>query len=177
MTRPWIALLCAALLAAPAAASDDLNQQLAEAARTFATGSGADRDVLLAKQLDRSKLDFGVDSLLAVDRWLAALRESGMDPTADDKAGDETMIRAGAYVGEVIRRCSRRAYTWQRHADFLEKQPSLRTVLPYTFGTQFLLAAEQGMTMPINKVVRFLDEGPQNSLHFYAKAECVADRD
>jgi len=32
------------------------------------------------------------------------------------------------------------------------------------------------MTLPLNKVIRFLEEGPENDLQFYAAAECKLDR-
>lgn len=46
-------------------------------------------------------------------------------------------------------------------------------MIPHTFGMQFLLVSRSGaMTMPINKVVRALEEGPENDLKFYASTEC-----
>lgn len=157
----------------PTMANDDmLNEQMEEVASFFAGRVRGDHDVLLAQQLDRSKLDFSLESLRAVDEWLSALREAGAD--SNDPQAAETVIWAGAYVGEVIRGCANRPYTWKRYEDYMASQPvSVRNLIPYAFGTQFVLTSGgRGVTLPINKVGRFLEEGPENSLYFYAAGEC-----
>ena len=158
-------------LAGTATAGNILNEQMSEVAAFYAGRIKGDHDVLLVKQLDRTKLDLTVGSLHAVDSWLGQLRDAGV--RADNELAGESVIWAGAYVGEVLRRCAKRDYAWMHYDEYMAgQQDSLRTVFPMTFSTQFLLVSGKGFTLPINKVVRYLEEGPENSVHFYVAAEC-----
>jgi len=149
-----------------------LDQQMAEVAAFFSGTFQGSRDVLFAERLERSKLDLSLDSLSSVDNWLDVLYQAKVDPNSEEAS--ESIIWAGAYVGEVIRANAKRSYTWMRYEDFMVTQPNnVRAMFPYSFGSQFLLVrGSGGMTLPINKVGRFLDEGPENNVHFYASAEC-----
>ena len=155
--------------------SDLLDEQMAEVADFFAGRHVGQRDVLLADRLDRARLDFSVASLHAVDGWLGHLRAAGVDANTAEAA--ESMMWAGAYLGEVIRMCAKRRYRWMRYADFMTTQPAdVRRMFPKAFGTQFILASERmAFTLPVNKVGRWLEEGPENNLHFYASAECARE--
>lgn len=148
----------------------ELDAQMAEVADFFTGRFAGETDVVCRGALDRSALDYSLPSLRAVNRWLVAL---SAELAGNDDLPGETVMWAGAYVGEVIRRSADQPYHWVRWVDYMATQAEgLRSVLPETFGTQFLLVADDGaMTMPINKVCRFLDEGPENDLHFYAAAE------
>jgi hypothetical protein len=146
-----------------------LDEQMTELADLFAGRLAADTDVLAADELDRGKLDFSLESLKVVDAWLAGLHEGGVDPNTEEAA--ETIIWTGAYVGEVIRRNPKQPYRWQRYEDYIADKPeNIRRAIPHTFGTQLVLVNDSGMTLPINKVCRWLAEGPEHSLHFYAAA-------
>lgn len=156
----------------PPAVQSELDAQMKEVAEFFSGKIRGDHDVLFAKRLARDKLDLSVDSVRAVDEWVDVLRTHKV--TSDSAEAAESLVWAGAYVGEVIRACAKKRYTWMRYADYMSDQPqNLRNLIPYTFGSQFMLvAATSGMTMPLNKVVRALEEGPENNLHFYVSAEC-----
>jgi len=157
-----------------AAESSELDQQMSEVAAYFAGKLRGGHEVLFAEHLDRSKLDMSLASLHAVDEWLNVLLREKVDPNSEDSA--ETLVWAGAYVGEVIRACSARNYTWKRYEDYMSGQAeSLRKLIPYTFGSQFVLASSstKAMTLPLNKVVRYLAEGSENEIYFYASGECA----
>jgi len=155
-------------------ANDVLNTQMKEVADFFVGKFQADSDVLFAKELSRENLDYSLDSLKEVDRWLSILAKDEVDPNKQNSA--ETIIWTGAYVGEVIRKCSQQEYNWQRYDDAMKGQSDdIKNIIPSTFGTQFMLTTtHKGFTLPINKVIRFLAEGPENSLHFYAGGYCDA---
>jgi hypothetical protein len=152
-----------------------LDEQMEEVAGFFVGRLRGDGDVMQPGALDRSALDFSLGSLHAVDRWLGHLRDRGVTVETPDSA--ETLIWAGVYVGEVIRRNAKRGFHWLRYEDYMASQSdSLRKIIPYTFGTQFILADDKGgMTLPINKVCRWLDEGPENDLHYYAAGDIARE--
>ena len=166
-----ISLLFLLRMDVPMASTQELDAQIAEAAAFFAGAIQGDEDVLLVDELDREKLDYSLQSLDVVSTWLAALRARG---TQTDDSSAASIVWAGAYVGEVIKRCAPESYRWSGYEQYMSTQePGLRKMIPYTFGTQFVLVSNDGaMTLPINKVVRFLEEGPENDLRFYATAEC-----
>lgn len=149
-----------------------LTQQMIEVADFFTGTLRCERDVIFAERLQRKRLDYTQDSLHAVDEWLQILQDLGMAHV--NEANSETVLWAGAYVGEVIRRHGNRKYRWMRYEDYMTSQEErLRQAIPFTFGTQFLLVSEEkAMTMPINKVVRRIEEGPENNIHFYSLGYC-----
>ncbi len=150
----------------------ELNSQIAEVADFFSGKIRGEVDVLYARNLARAKLDYSLDSLDAVSKWLLVLRQNGI--RTESAGAADSIIWSGAYVGEVIKRCAKKPYSWVGYEEYMSTQkPSLRNMIPCSFGTQFLLASNSGaMTLPINKVIRFLEEGPENDLRFYAAAEC-----
>jgi len=155
-----------------ARAESELDAQMSEVAAFFAGKVRGEHDVLFATALDRSKLDLSIESLKAVDEWLGVLAKNDVDPSSREAA--ETLVWTGAYVGEVIRACSGQKFTWKRYEDYMPDQPeTIRKLIPYTFGTQFLLVTgEKRVTMPLNRVGRFLAEGPEHELHVYVQGEC-----
>src|SRR5262245_63013350 len=60
------------------------------------------------ERLDAARLDFTVDSLTVVDAHLETMRAQALQGQALMKL----VLRAGAYVGEVIRRRSAPTRTW-----------------------------------------------------------------
>ena len=148
----------------------DLNELFQEFAEAFVGRVTGDGDIAFPAKLKRGKLDFSLESLREVDTYLAYLRKHRQKASSQEM--NNALLWGGAYVGEVIRRIAKRSYEWTEHADFIAANPRLEQVIPLTFGTQVLLLAEDGsMTLPINKLVRFLEEGPENSVHFYAGGE------
>lgn len=54
----------------------------------------------------------------------------------------------------------------------LDYQARGREYAPEGLGSAAVLADEGGrMTMPLNKIIRYLEEGPENNTLFYAEGE------
>ena len=116
--------------------------------------------------IDASKLDFSIESLGVVDEHLEVMRKK-------DLAGQQLatfVLRCGAYVGEVIRRNSKdKKYHW---LDF-EEAAKLDKVVA-SFGKSLASAAvlwdgKAGFTFPFNKVVKYLQNGSEDSVKFFAQ--------
>lgn len=145
----------------------NLDDDLVEASELFTAKRKANYDVAAPSQLRRSDLDFSLDSLRHVDTYLSYVRKHRRKMSREEM--EATLWWGGAYVGEVIKKISRKKYRWITHADYIAKHPKHAGILPLTLGTQVLLLAETGdFTLPVNKVVRFIEEGPENSVHYYA---------
>ena len=78
----------------------------------------------------------------------------------------------GAYIGEVIKLKQKDDYVWESYESYTDRNPEVKEVLPCGFTTRTLLVSRsngKAMTMPINKVFRFLTEGDEHNIYFYVE--------
>lgn len=149
---------------------ETINEVFAEFAAIFVGALDAGQDIHDPTRLDRATLDYSIDSLEAVDTYLTHLH--GLIPETGEQDWGFTILCTGGYVGEVIRRTATRPHDWVDYTDFVAEYPNTRELL----GDRelpvaaFLSTGDGGFTLPVNKVVRFLEEGPENSVKFYASA-------
>jgi hypothetical protein len=148
---------------------DDLNSIFNEFAPAFVGTVACDEDIALPELLDRSRLDGSLESLHEVDRYLTHLHKNRSRLSVE--AWGITLLRAGAYVGEVIRHAAPAGeFQWVDYDDYMPLHPELQPLIPQrTLATcAFLVRRSGAMSMPLNKIARFIDEGPENSVHFFA---------
>lgn len=121
-------------------------------------------------RIDRGALDYSLESLHALDRYLDYLHEHTDE--IEDQEYVNTVLAAGCYLGEVIRRTAPVEYRWVNYADYFPNHPALAKMVQEGVGTAaVLVAVTAAMTMPLNKIARYIGEGPENNTHFYAAAE------
>jgi hypothetical protein len=115
--------------------------------------------------LNPSVLDFSVHSLAHVDDYLDAIRGDGI--------GGEVMmrvvLRAGAYVGEVVRRHSKTEYHWVDYAQAASESSMVKDVGMYLGTMGVLRASPDTMCFPLGKVCKFLEAGREDSVQFFAR--------
>ena len=131
-----------------------------------------ENDVAYPTALNRKRLDGSLESLHEVDRYLDHLH------TNRDRIQDEewrlTLLRAGAYLGEVIRHASPPGeFRWVDYNDYMAKHPDLKKMIPdrNEATCAFLVRRSGAMSMPLNKIARYIDEGPDNNVHFFASCD------
>jgi hypothetical protein len=113
------------------------------------------------------KLDYSMDSLTHLDDYLERVRKIVKNLSNDDLS--KIILRSGAYTGEVIRRNSKENFEWRTYDDLVKNNPSLKD-----FGksvlTFFILTSgdNKQLTFPMAKVEKYLHNGKEDSLHFYA---------
>jgi hypothetical protein len=116
--------------------------------------------------IDPSKLDFTVESLRNVDVHLEIMRGQNL--------GNQELVkyalRCGAYVGEVIRRNSRNnAYHWLDYKSALKLEKKMAD-FGESLGTAAILWDNMaGFNFPIAKVVKYLTNGSEDSVYYFAK--------
>ena len=121
-------------------------------------------------RIDVAGLDYSLESLHLLDRYLEVVRNGRAN--LPQQTYTNTVLAAGCYLGETIRKNAPRTYTWRKYADYFPSYPKLMELVPEGLGSSAVLVAENGaMTMPLNKIIRFIEEGPENNTHFYASAE------
>ena len=116
--------------------------------------------------LDSSKLDFSLESLGVVNQHLEVMRQKNLDGELFIKF----IFRCGAYVGEVIRRNAKdKKYHW---LDYKEAAKLNKTVagLKEDLGTVVILwDSKDGFSFPFGKVIKYLQNGSEDSVKFFAQ--------
>ena len=116
--------------------------------------------------LDPDRLDYSVDSLSHLDDYLQLVHDAQVE---DPQELMRVVLRAGAYVGEVVRRNAPIEFHWMeyrhaaRHSSFVKQ-------LGMSLGTAAVLwAGEDRICFPLGKVGKFLENGPEDSVLTFAK--------
>ena len=156
---------------------ENLNDVFEEFAAYFAGERDCDRPMVHSGLLKRDKLDYTVASLETVDEYLKYLHEywHGQMGREWNQEWDRGVMWGGAYVGEVIRRNAPRPYDWVAFDVFIRAFPATTKLL----GSKKSLAVcallttpgSANFTLPIAKTLKFVVNGPEDSVHFYATCE------
>jgi hypothetical protein len=154
-----------------------LNEVFNESARAFVGTITSDREVALPQELPRHLLDGSLDSLHVVDAYLAKVHRQRRSISEDE--WDTTVLWEGAYVGEVIRHQRESEFQWMDFNEYMPSHPELQSLIPErTVATcAFLVGPRQAMSMPLNKVARFIEDGAENSVHFFAVCDLNKKRE
>ena len=147
----------------------DLNDIFNEFARLF-TGQIQDvRDIAFPRYLSRHLLDGSIDSLHHVDKYLVHIHQNRARLSDDD--WNLTVLRAGAYVGEVMRHAAPAGtFRWVDYEEYIPEHPDMQAMLPERTPATcaFLVSNSDQMCMPLNKIARFIEEGTEHSVHYFA---------
>ena len=147
---------------------DDIFHNFAAA---FAGAFADAKSICSPSQLRRETLDLSLASLKHVDEYLTYLhrRKDKLDPDE----WNSTVLYGGAYVGEVIRYETDNHYRWINYYDYMPQHPDLQALIPErsTLTCAFIVDDNNKMSMPLNKIARFIDEGEENSVHFFAHCD------
>ena len=151
--------------------TENLTVEFAGRAAMFVHGAVAgDMEVLEVEILDREALDGSIESLKAVDGYLQSLHQAELD--LNTSQGFETVLRCGAYVGEVFRKASQDDYNWMKHSDALARQPLLSKVMGESpnLGTAVLLINGTDLAnFPMRKVLKAVKTGTSESVEAFVK--------
>ena len=123
------------------------------------------------ERIERKRLDLSLESLHAVDRYLDFLHEHMAE--IEDQEYTNVVLAAGCYIGEVFRAVSPTSYRWMNRDDYVRLRPRMAEMLPDGQpGTAAMLVADNGkMWLPLNKIARYIEEGPEHNTHFFVAAE------
>ena len=150
---------------------------IGEALDTFLASDG-DALLLQPDALDKDKLDFSMESLTAIDSWLNAIYEANRLEAVDsvvgetfmlDGRGDNSVIFAGLYLGEVIRQNAEQDWSWQPFDVFMSNNPAHAEYFGPSAGfDEYVLVSNQGVATPINAALKRVLNGPIDSVHYIA---------
>jgi hypothetical protein len=158
-----------------ASSSDVAVSDIGPSLDAFLAPSG-DELILLPNRLDKRHLDFSLESLKIMDRWLNDIHtinklqaDQGRagESLVSDGRGDNSVMFAGLYLGEVIRANSSLNWNWQRFDSFLSANPYFVEHYGVEPGLDsFVLVGPQGVATPINTALKRVLMGKEESLHF-----------
>ncbi len=117
--------------------------------------------------LEPQKLDFSLSSLHHVNEYLNAVRkEKGVE-----EVWNQVVLRAGAYVGEVIRRSDERiSWAWIDFQAASTIEPQLFESFGRSIATAIVLHdGNKGFAFPLGKVEKYLNNGSEDNLHSFAE--------
>ena len=124
-------------------------------------------EMYLPEELRLSELDYSVESLSAIDSYLHAVHE--MPGTEEDHF--RTVLRCGAYVGEVLRRNAPIEANWLQYDNAAQMIDSATNGVGKQLPTLgVLVRADGGITFPIAKPWKYLANGSEDSTLFFANA-------
>ena len=149
----------------------EMNSTFREFALMFLGRQSVDEDIPFAENLDRSALNGSIDSLTVVDDYLSFV-QANLEHLTDSEYNN-LVLRCGGYIGECIRMTRPESYDWCDYNDYMLSHPEMKGMMPErNLGTCALLVRKpEGMNLPLNKVLRFLHEGLENSVHYFAHCE------
>jgi hypothetical protein len=151
---------------------DNVNDIFEEFAACFTGALDGDGEIVHPERLTQDNLDYSVASLKVVDEYLGFLHQHR--PEQMGREWVKAVLWGGAYVGEVIRRNAPRQYDWVDFDVFIAEYPDITRLLgnEKNLGVCALLTAGGGgFTLPVNKMLRFIHDGPEDSVWFYASCE------
>src|SRR5262245_50220594 len=143
------------------------DQALSELGQMFASPELiADDPTPGTELLDAARLDFTVESLALVDDYLDQMRQRNLEGEDYGKV----VLRCGAYVGEVILRNAKgKTYHWLDYKGALKINKDIAAFGESLGSAAVLWDSATGLTFPLGKVMKFLDNGREDSVQFFAK--------
>ena len=117
--------------------------------------------------INSKKLDFSVDSLKEVDKYLEKIRKNKKKLSEEEIK--KIILRCGTYAGEVIRKTSLEEFIWISYETACRIDRSIINLERSILTHLVLYDAEKGgVWFPLNKVYKFLESGNENNLWAFA---------
>lgn len=114
---------------------------------------------------DQKNMDFSIESLETLEEYLESLRTN----LPEDEELVKVTLRAGSYIGEVIRKNSNINYNWLEYSE-AEKLSEQIKAIGFGLGSAAVLWSEpDNFVFPLAKVLKRLDNGPEDNVYFFAK--------
>jgi hypothetical protein len=144
------------------------DQELSGLAEMFVSPEAVSDDPTPGNELlDVSRLDFTVESLGPVDDYLEKMRKRNLDEGSEDYL--KLVLRCGAYVGEVVRRNAKgKVYHWLDYKGAVKVNKTVAAFGENLGSAAVLWDGDDGLTFPLAKVQKFLDNGREDSVKFFA---------
>jgi hypothetical protein len=110
--------------------------------------------------------NYSLNSLKNIENYLDSIRY--LEYLEQDY--NRIVLRVGAYVGEVIKMNSKKEYHWYDFKTAIKLQPTMKDWEEQIEVVAVLHSNRtEEATFPINKVCKYIENGSEDSLYFYAQ--------
>lgn len=147
---------------------EDLTETVAAIAQFLIDDTGSDLPTPFKEFLDSNKLDYSLESLKYVDSYLDKVRKK-QNELSDDQ-WIKVILRCGSYCGETIRKNSEKDLYWINYDTAITINPRINDFEKSAEIFYILFSEPQNLYFPLAKVVKYLENGPEDSLYFFAVA-------
>lgn len=145
---------------------ENITQDVASLAEFLINDTKSDLPTPLKEHLEPNKLDYSLESLKLIDVYLDEIRTNRNNLSEEQLV--KVVARCGAYCGEVIRKLSNKKLYWISYDTAAIADPRV-TSFDKSLYTQYILFSEPNdFSFPFAKVGKYLDNGPEDSLYFFA---------
>lgn len=165
----FLALLFSLTQSIAAVELDMENQNLALSELAEMFYDDQDEPIYQQDFLQATQLDFSLRSLKHVDDYLHIVRPDFANLDQAQQFG--VVLRAGVYVGEVIRRNDQKTqWYWVDYDTAVALNPELFANFPRSIELAAVLTDGNLFTFPLNKIMKYMQNGAEDSVAFYAEA-------
>ena len=128
-----------------------------------------DDDTFGREHLDRRRLDFSLESLKHINDYLGTIRkDKEIEKLGVTRA--KVVLRAGAYVGEVIRKNDNKVqWRWVDYDGARQVEPKFENFGKTIATAAVLYDGNRGFALPLAKVDKYLTNGAEDDVYFFAK--------
>lgn len=128
-----------------------------------------DSKTYIIDKINKKQLDYSLDSLKVLDEYLEIIRK---DKKILEKDLMIIILRVGAYLGETIKRNSSVEMHWQDYNSVLKINTNLSTFENNLLVSAILVGPDKELIFPLAKVHKYIENGKEDSLEFFAKSLC-----
>lgn len=159
-----LAIILGMILSVATYAAQNSNQSLSDLSIMFFNEPS--NPIYGIELLDSSKLDYSINSLAHVDNYLESVRTKKIKP----KEKLVLVLRAGAYVGEVLRKNDpNRKWNWLSFEQASKLDKKTFEKFGKSISTIAVLHSEGGFVFPLGKVEKYLVNGSEDSVKFFVQ--------
>ena len=147
---------------------EDVNADVASLGHLLIDDTGSDLENPLKSFLLSGSLDYSLESLRFVDKYLDEVRKERSNISEPQLV--KVILRCGAYCGEVIKKNSQKKFSWVTYENAVKRNPEIKTFAPAKdiFSSYILLEEPESFSFPFPKVWKYIENGPEDSLYFFA---------
>ncbi|MGV7224185.1 MAG: hypothetical protein ACQ9MH_22020 [Nitrospinales bacterium] len=148
-----------------------IDQEYSELALMLAQDD--ENPVYMREIIDAGKLDYSINSLKHIDECLEIIRN---DPP-DGNEFLRLVLRYGAYVGEVIKRNSKKEHHWVEHKEAAKFSKMFKGFEESISTAGILWRDNEVMCFPLGKICKYIENGREDSVYFFSKVILNKEKD
>ncbi|QGQ99182.1 hypothetical protein EHS13_32055 [Paenibacillus psychroresistens] len=117
-----------------------------------------------AQKFKPEQFDYSIESLKYIEKYLLKSRKENWF----NETYNRIVLRCGSYLGEVVKKHSKREYHWFDYKTAMIFEPSIGNY-ENSIGIHFVLSDQDRTVFPLTKIEKFIKNNKENSLRSFAQ--------